>query len=95
MMNLKEVYEKTGLGVCLIGETTVECYMVPNEIKPLIYEVKDKILMRLKDLEGGILEFEKLKVIVIRTNDHFLVFPVEGSAGTIYYNLRNLVRGLE
>ncbi|WP_457549306.1 hypothetical protein [Archaeoglobus sp.] len=95
MKSLKEIYEKVGIGVCLIGRDEVDCYMVPDDIKPYVYEIRDKILTQIEDIEGGIFEFEKIKVVLVRCNDDFLAFPVEGDIGTLYYDLRNLVRGFE
>jgi len=94
MKNLEKIYEKIGIGVCLIKDD-VDCYMVPDDVKPYIYEIKNKILTKIKDLEGGIFEFDKIKIIIIGSNDTFFAFPVEGDVGTLYYDLRNLVRGSE
>ncbi len=90
MVNLKDIYLKTGVGVCLIENGRVtEHYLLTDEDVELISEFCFLTSFLPENFKFGIFEHEKGRIGMLKYRDNFLAFPVKKD------NFMELIRSIE
>ncbi len=90
MVNLKDIYLKTGVGVCLIEDGRVtQHYLLVDEDVELISELCFLTSFLPDNFKFGIFEHEKGRVALLKHQNNFLGFPVKKD------NFMELIRDIE
>jgi hypothetical protein len=95
MVDLKEYYTKTGLGVCLVSGEDIVSHLVPQEDLNEIAKIRE-ILYGIPEMEAGVFEIDDKKYFAIRLEDKFLVSPIHSeNFGEVYNKVKKFLEEIE
>jgi hypothetical protein len=95
MVDLREYYTKTGLGVCLISNEDIVSHLIPQEDLNKILEIKN-LLREIPDIDAGVFELDDKRYFAIRLDDKFLVSPIHTeNFGEVYNRVKKFLEEIK
>ncbi len=99
MMDLREIYSRTGVGACIIsGGRVVDAYLLSDNEKDVAEELAPLTLYFPENFRFAVLEAGDLRFGVVKIRDVYLLMPVRTANyfeffRTIEVKLHDLLRG--